>query len=312
MSSTTSSVVISWSFAVRSMPSSGMQYRHRRLHFSVRLMRRYEWCRPCVSVRSSRGNARDSRARSAVSCSTAPTVGRGGGEAPSTPAPAMASRRAAVVSDVRAFVANTRVGAPAIPTADAADGFDDVAPQPPGPPDEATQRHRPHAWDAHRFAARWLPLAKKTPTPNIVARLASGARRRLWRKDAAKNLQYNLTLRLFLRRPVGLNLRLRLLRARELDRLPVHRERGLVLERAGLVENQPDAPEHDACEEKEGRKRDNEEGQNLALESATRAFSGRNRAETRAHRATLRRAVDGSSGTRKRAGHGTHSSTGKG
>jgi hypothetical protein len=48
------------------------------------------------------------------------------------------------------------------------------------------------------------------------------------------------------------------------------------------------------------------------LESATRAFSGRNRAETRAHRATLRRAVDGSSGTRKRAGHGTHSSTGKG
>ena len=37
---TTSSVLRSSSFAVRSMPSSGMQYRHRRLHFSVRDIRR--------------------------------------------------------------------------------------------------------------------------------------------------------------------------------------------------------------------------------------------------------------------------------
>jgi hypothetical protein len=153
----------------------------------------------------------------------------------------MASRRAAVDSDVRAFVANTRVGAPAIPTADAADGFDDTASHPLGPPDEATKRHRAHALDAHRLAARCLPLARKTPTPNIVSRHASGARRRLWRKDVAKTcITISVEpagLRLFLRRPVGLNLRLRLLRARELDRFPVHRERGLVLERAGLVEN---------------------------------------------------------------------------
>ena len=72
-------------------------------------------------------------------------------------------------------------------------------------------------------------------------------------KGRCENLYHNLTrLRLFLRRPVGLNLRLRLLRARELDRFSVHREGGLVLERAALVENQPDAPEHDACGEKEG------------------------------------------------------------
>ena len=116
------------------------------------------------------------------------------------------------------------------------------------------------------------------------------------------------TLRLFLRRPVGLNLRLRFLSARELDRFPVHRECGLVLERAALVENQSDAPEHDACEEMEGER----VGQSLAQESVTAAFSGQNRAGTRARRATSRRTVDGSSETWKGAGHGTHSSKGKG
>ena len=34
-SRTISSVVSTWSLGVRSTPSAGMQYRHRRLHFSV-------------------------------------------------------------------------------------------------------------------------------------------------------------------------------------------------------------------------------------------------------------------------------------
>ena len=73
------------------------------------------------------------------------------------------------------------------------------------------------------------------------------AKRRTKRKPL---LQYYL--RLFLRRPVRLNLRLRFLRASELHRFLVHRERRGVFKGPRLVENKTDTPEHDACEREGG------------------------------------------------------------